>query len=56
MRSGFALRTITRFPSASISEYPDTARLSLRERFDRAVYIAEPKDIVAVYGAGKRLK
>ena len=37
-------------------EYPDTARLSLRERFDRAVYIAEPKDIVAVYGEGKRLK
>lgn len=37
-------------------EYPDTARLTLRERFDRAVYIAEPKDIVAVYGEGKRLK
>ena len=37
-------------------EYPDTERLTLRERFDRAVYIAEPKDIVAVYGAGKRLK
>ena len=37
-------------------EYPDTARLTLKERFDRAVYIAEPKDIVAVYGAGKRLK
>lgn len=37
-------------------EYPDTAMLSLRERFDRAVYIAEPKDIVAVYGEGKRLK
>ena len=37
-------------------EYPDTGRLSLRERFDRAVYIAEPKDIVAVYGEGKRLK
>ena len=37
-------------------EYPDTARLSLRERFDRAVYIAEAKDIVAVYGEGKRLK
>ena len=36
--------------------YPDTGRLSLRERFDRAVYIAEPKDIVAVYGEGKRLK
>ena len=36
--------------------YPDTERLSLRERFDRAVYIAEPKDIVAVYGEGKRLK
>ncbi len=37
-------------------EYPDTYRLTLRERFDRAVYIAEPKDIVAVYGEGKRLK
>ncbi len=37
-------------------EYPDTERLTLRERFDRAVYIAEPKDIVAVYGEGKRLK
>ena len=37
-------------------EYPDTQRLTLRERFDRAVYIAEPKDIVAVYGEGKRLK
>ena len=37
-------------------EYPDTQALTLRERFDRAVYIAEPKDIVAVYGAGKRLK
>ncbi len=37
-------------------EYPDTAMLTLRERFDRAVYIAEPKDIVAVYGEGKRLK
>ena len=37
-------------------EYPDTDRLTLRERFDRAVYIAEPKDIVAVYGEGKRLK
>ncbi len=37
-------------------EYPDTKRLTLRERFDRAVYIAEPKDIVAVYGEGKRLK
>ncbi len=36
--------------------YPDTERLTLRERFDRAVYIAEPKDIVAVYGEGKRLK
>ena len=37
-------------------EYPDTDRLTLKERFDRAVYIAEPKDIVAVYGEGKRLK
>ncbi len=37
-------------------EYPDTQRLTLRERFDRAVYIAESKDIVAVYGEGKRLK
>ncbi len=37
-------------------EYPDTDRLTLRERFDRAVYIAESKDIVAVYGDGKRLK
>ncbi len=37
-------------------EYPDTDMLTLRERFDRAVYIAEPKDIVAVYGEGKRLK
>ena len=37
-------------------EYPDTERLTLKERFDRAVYIAEPKDIVAVYGEGKRLK
>lgn len=37
-------------------EYPDTERLTLRERFDRAVYIAGSKDIVAVYGDGKRLK
>ena len=37
-------------------EYPDTERLTLKERFDRAVYIAEPKDIVAVYGEGRRLK
>ena len=37
-------------------EYPDTERRTLKERFDRAVYIAEPKDIVAVYGEGKRLK
>ena len=37
-------------------EYPDTERLTMRERFDRAVYIAEPKDIVAVYGEGRRLK
>ena len=37
-------------------EYPDTERLTLRERFDRAVYIAEPKDIVAVYAEGKRRK
>ena len=37
-------------------EYPDTERLTMRERFDRAVYIAESKDIVAVYGEGKRLK
>ena len=37
-------------------EYPDTERLTLRERFDRAVYIAEPKDIVAVYADGKRRK
>ena len=37
-------------------EYPDTGRLTLRERFDRAVYIAEPKDIVAVYADGKRRK
>lgn len=35
---------------------PDTDRLTLTERFERAVYRTEPGDIVAVYGNGRRLK
>ncbi|MFA5624781.1 MAG: amidohydrolase family protein [Bradymonadales bacterium] len=34
----------------------DTQRLSVRERFERAFYRAQKSDIVAVYGAGKRLR
>lgn len=35
---------------------PDADRLTLRERFERAVYLSKPQDIVAVYAEGKRVK
>lgn len=34
----------------------DTARLSVRERFERAVYRAKAQDIVAVYSDGRKVK
>jgi guanine deaminase len=37
-------------------KYIDTARLSVRERFERAIYRAQTADIVAVYGEGKKIK
>ena len=55
-KSGFAKGDKLHAVVIDDREYPDTARMTLKERFDRAVYIAEPKDIVAVYGEGKRLK
>ena len=36
--------------------FPDTERLSLKERFERAVYLAHPKHIAAVYSDGRRVK
>lgn len=39
------------------SDLPESAReLTLKERFERAVYLAGAGDILAVYGAGERLK
>lgn len=35
---------------------PDADRLSLRERFERIVYLAKTGDIVAVYADGKRVR
>lgn len=40
----------------SDAHLPDTDRLTLSERFERAVYLTRPEHIVAVYGEGKRLK
>lgn len=34
----------------------DTDSLSLFERFERCIYLAKPKDIIAVYSNGKRIK
>ncbi len=35
---------------------PSARKLTVRERFERAVYLSDRKNIVAVYGGGKRLK
>lgn len=35
---------------------PDTDRLSLRERFDRSVYMSDSRDIIAVFSDGIRVK
>ena len=35
---------------------PSTRPLSVRERFERAVYLADDREITAVYGDGRRLK
>ena len=34
----------------------DTARLSVKDRFERAIYRAKAQDIVAVYSEGRRIK
>ncbi len=34
----------------------NTKELSLKERFERSVYLAKPDDIIAVYSNGKRVK
>ena len=35
---------------------PSTRELTLKERFERAVYLSDDRSIVAVYGAGKQIK
>jgi len=35
---------------------PSTRELTLKERFERAVYLADDRNIHAVYGAGKKIK
>ena len=37
-------------------ELPDTGRLTCKERFERAVYMTDARDIIAVYSEGKRVK
>ena len=36
--------------------YVDTERLSVRERFERAIYRARTEDIIAVYSEGRKVK
>ena len=39
------------------SSLPPSAReLTLKERFERAVYLADERNIHAVYGAGRKIK
>lgn len=35
---------------------PSTRELTLQERFERAVYLADDRSILAVYGAGRKIK
>ena len=35
---------------------PGTRELTVKERFERAVYLADDRGIVAVYGSGKQIK
>ena len=35
---------------------PSTRELTLKERFERAVYLSDDRSILAVYGAGKQIK
>lgn len=37
-------------------DLPNTQNLTLRERFDRAVYMADARDVIAVYSNGVRVK
>ena len=55
-KPGFALGEPLHAVVISDAQLPNAERLTLRERFERAVYLAQPADIVAVYGNGKRLK
>ncbi|MEG1525676.1 MAG: amidohydrolase family protein [Clostridia bacterium] len=38
------------------SDFPDMLTLNVKERFERAVYLADDRNIVAVYGNGKKIK
>ncbi len=38
------------------SAFTETKNLTLKERFERAVYLCKPQQIKAVYGNGKRIK
>ena len=39
------------------ADFPESTRaLSVRERFERAVYLAGAQDIIAVYGDGERIR
>jgi guanine deaminase len=56
-RAGFAPGNSLHAVVIDDKALPESTRpLSVAERFERAVYLAEEKDIAAVYAAGKRVK
>lgn len=55
-KPGFAAGEPLHAIVVSDREMPDSDRLTLRERFERIVYLAKPENIIAVYGDGKRLR
>lgn len=54
-KPGFAIGEPLHAVAVSDSRFPDSDRLTVHERFERALYLAKPQDIVAVYGNGKRI-
>ena len=55
-KPGFAVGEPLHAVVITDAHLPDADRLTLKERFERAVYLALPSDIFAVYADGKRLR